>query len=430
MNLGKLITALRLAAGELEQPSARASRGATTRTVTTTTADVAAAGNAQGTPFEVGGDLLWLNVSSSAGCVLEVCLDAPRGTSSDNWTRMVPGSTLRRSDGYPFGGFRVRLAPGTPASASLAAVFDVDPEGLTGSVTHAGRFPQLSPYGTAYALMRALTLAGAEVDLRAADEGALAVASWDGNAYQRMRSAALGDTDANALAALVTGARGQVYNRDAGSWTRMTAQVPGDSTTDSVRTQAVQVVQGRLSGWDGGNGWYRLRVDTNPNDGETIANVTRLRTTALMFGCNGGSFDRLRTVTPADGLAPTVGTLDVFARLAGWDGTQWARAQLNPGSCVGAFRAVDATARVSANAAVTVGTAQTQVAAANASRKRAILKALSTNTNPVYVGATGVTTANGMELLPGESLEWTSDDVAYAIVAAGTEEVRRLEETY
>lgn len=57
--------------------------------------------------------------------------------------------------------------------------------------------------------------------------------------------------------------------------------------------------------------------------------------------------------------------------------------------------------------------------------KGVLVKALSTNTDKVYVGKSGVTTANGYELTLGETVTIEVDDVnkVYAIAASGTQKV-------
>lgn len=67
---------------------------------------------------------------------------------------------------------------------------------------------------------------------------------------------------------------------------------------------------------------------------------------------------------------------------------------------------------------------------AEATRPRAsrgfVVKALSTNTQPIYVGGAGVTTANGFELTAGQMLPVPHGDPSamYGIPASGTQEVR------
>jgi len=48
------------------------------------------------------------------------------------------------------------------------------------------------------------------------------------------------------------------------------------------------------------------------------------------------------------------------------------------------------------------------------------VKALSTNTVSVYIGATGVTTSTGIELLPGESVSLDVTDLSSVFVISGT----------
>lgn len=85
-------------------------------------------------------------------------------------------------------------------------------------------------------------------------------------------------------------------------------------------------------------------------------------------------------------------------------------------------------------AAMTVTTTATPcVTAAAGGPKRAIgngieIYALTTNTIPVYIGGSDVTTAIGRPIAPGGSISLPVDDPSkvYAIVTTGTQEIRIL----
>ena len=68
----------------------------------------------------------------------------------------------------------------------------------------------------------------------------------------------------------------------------------------------------------------------------------------------------------------------------------------------------------------TVGVAQVQLVAASTPCKKGVLvKALSTNTDKVYVGKTGVTTATGYELTAGETITIEADNANKVYLIAG-----------
>jgi hypothetical protein len=79
---------------------------------------------------------------------------------------------------------------------------------------------------------------------------------------------------------------------------------------------------------------------------------------------------------------------------------------------------------LSAPSAITQGTLVTSnvaaALAASAACKYVSVTNPSSNTDTVYVGGAGVTTANGYELLPGESVGIEIDDIAKVFVIAGS----------
>jgi len=72
------------------------------------------------------------------------------------------------------------------------------------------------------------------------------------------------------------------------------------------------------------------------------------------------------------------------------------------------------------NGSKTVPTATAEAIASSQSISSVTIKALSTNTVAIYVGATGVTTANGFELLAGESVSMDIDNLADVFVISGS----------
>jgi hypothetical protein len=88
----------------------------------------------------------------------------------------------------------------------------------------------------------------------------------------------------------------------------------------------------------------------------------------------------------------------------------------------GAFSTTTATGQVT-----TSGSAGTLVAA-NATRRRAILKNTDT-TITVYVGPATVTTANGMPIKAGESIEWRGTALIQVIAASGSPVVAYMDES-
>ena len=76
---------------------------------------------------------------------------------------------------------------------------------------------------------------------------------------------------------------------------------------------------------------------------------------------------------------------------------------------------------------VTLSTSAALVKAANAARRALIVKNIDASI-VVYIGVTGVTSANGMELDAGESISVNTNDAVYAVAASGTPKVAYWEE--
>lgn len=95
----------------------------------------------------------------------------------------------------------------------------------------------------------------------------------------------------------------------------------------------------------------------------------------------------------------------------------------------GTMSVVTSPASAFTTAAVTVGVAAVLVAALNAARKRVTVQSLQSNGANIYLGATsGVTTANGLELVPGASVEIENIADVYAISGTAAQGVRVMEE--
>lgn len=75
---------------------------------------------------------------------------------------------------------------------------------------------------------------------------------------------------------------------------------------------------------------------------------------------------------------------------------------------------------------VNVGTAATQIAAANGNRFSVVI--YNNGTATVYVGTSGVTTGNGHALPAGQAISFKSTAAIYGIVGAGTQTVTYCEE--
>jgi hypothetical protein len=84
-----------------------------------------------------------------------------------------------------------------------------------------------------------------------------------------------------------------------------------------------------------------------------------------------------------------------------------------------------------ANDSVSVGNTEVAITAALASRRKMLVQNVD-NSKPCYVGATGLSTADGLRLGPGAALEIELDAGAtlYGITASGTVDVRVLELGY
>lgn len=72
------------------------------------------------------------------------------------------------------------------------------------------------------------------------------------------------------------------------------------------------------------------------------------------------------------------------------------------------------------NGTKTVPTGTSETIGAQKTITSVIVKSLSTNTAIIYVGASGVTTANGLELQIGESISIAVDDLSKVFVISGT----------
>lgn len=73
------------------------------------------------------------------------------------------------------------------------------------------------------------------------------------------------------------------------------------------------------------------------------------------------------------------------------------------------------------NGTKTVPTDTAEALASSQSISSVTIKALSTNTAAVYVGAAGTTTGDGFELLAGESVSLEVDDLANIYVISGSD---------
>jgi len=83
-----------------------------------------------------------------------------------------------------------------------------------------------------------------------------------------------------------------------------------------------------------------------------------------------------------------------------------------------------------AHDALTVGTTEVQLVAASPVANRRYVLIQNTSNNPIYVGATGVTTADGILIPKGGNLPLEASAGAYAIAAQAGNEVRILELGY
>lgn len=74
---------------------------------------------------------------------------------------------------------------------------------------------------------------------------------------------------------------------------------------------------------------------------------------------------------------------------------------------------------------VSVGSSATQIIAANT--RQAVLITNPSSTVTVYIGGSGVTTSNGQELLPEQSITLPVVSAVYGIVATGSQTVSYVE---
>lgn len=80
------------------------------------------------------------------------------------------------------------------------------------------------------------------------------------------------------------------------------------------------------------------------------------------------------------------------------------------------------------NGTFTVPTGTSTAIASSKAIQSITVKSLSTNTVPIYVGATGTTVANGFELLPGEGTSLDIDNLAdiFAISGMASQNLRYI----
>jgi hypothetical protein len=94
------------------------------------------------------------------------------------------------------------------------------------------------------------------------------------------------------------------------------------------------------------------------------------------------------------------------------------------------FKQLVSTASASglADGPVTVGTTAVELAAANATRTGALIQNNASNSNSVWVGGSGVTTSDGVEITPGQSIVIDGTTAAiYGISDVAGQNVRVLE---
>lgn len=88
-------------------------------------------------------------------------------------------------------------------------------------------------------------------------------------------------------------------------------------------------------------------------------------------------------------------------------------------------------ARTVTHTAVAVGVAAVEVSALNLQKRRVVIQASRSNLGTVYLGITGVTTANGFaELQAGDSMVINSTAAIFAIASLAAQEVRVWTEVY
>lgn len=88
-------------------------------------------------------------------------------------------------------------------------------------------------------------------------------------------------------------------------------------------------------------------------------------------------------------------------------------------------------ARTATTRALSVGSgASVQVLAPDSTRSRAVIKALSTNTDRIFLGQTPLNFGSGAPLEPGESITLQLSGSIRALAGNGTQELRILEEFF
>lgn len=75
---------------------------------------------------------------------------------------------------------------------------------------------------------------------------------------------------------------------------------------------------------------------------------------------------------------------------------------------------------------VVIPASSTQLLAARATRRYAVIKNIETTT-VAYIGKSGVTSATGMELRPGQSIVWETTAAVFAVSASGNINIRVVE---
>lgn len=179
-------------------------------------------------------------------------------------------------------------------------------------------------------------------------------------------------------------------------------------------------------------------VDTELPDAAVLADNTANPTTPLVGAClmiwDGATWDRAPGTSAAGLLVDT--ELPAAAALAddmanpttpllgsclmGYDGATWDRVGIGPGAETRAVLSVEATPATINTAQVTVNDAGggTLIRAADAGRSSLTLYNADT-TDTVYIGNSGVTTATGFALLPGEKFTIEAGAAVYGITGAG-----------
>ena len=84
----------------------------------------------------------------------------------------------------------------------------------------------------------------------------------------------------------------------------------------------------------------------------------------------------------------------------------------------------------SARAASVISASSSQILAPDSTRSKATIKALTTNTDRIFLGQTPLNSGNGIPLEPGESISLALSGSIRALAASGTQEMRILEEFF